>query len=193
MICENCLYKLELFYDFRERTVRTERLLLELYREIVTNISNIQLNHDLNQQTCMVSLDNSELITVDHQHLVDYENLHNVSNISLPSMDACADMIVENQIGLNLKSFCNIDVISNNLENHNHSNLHIQDSSLLASSDSQESHIQGDLHLNQSFAEQIEFQLSLQEKNLRDIASLEDVNTVNIIKYFLNQNRTNPN
>lgn len=189
MICENCLYKLELFYDFRERSVRTEKLLIELYREI---ISNVQLNHDLNQQSCMVSLDNSELIMVEHQQLVDYQNLDNVSNITLPSMDHCADMIVQNQInlsqdGMSLKSFSNIDVDSHNLDPQDHSStsLHIQESSLLASSDTQESHIQEDLQLiqgHQSFTDQIDFQLNMQDRSIRVMPSVE--NMVNMVRIF---------
>lgn len=191
MICENCLYKLELFYDFRERTLRTEKLLIELYREIISNISNVQLNHNL-QQPCMVSLDSSQLIMVEHQQLVDYQNLENVSNISLPSMEHCSEMIVENQISLtqeslSLKSFNNIDVNSHNLEVQEHSNtsLQIQDSSLLASSDTQESHIQEDLHLiqdHQSFTDQIAFQLNIQDRSMRDMSSVENV--VNMVKIF---------
>lgn len=193
MICENCLYKLELFYDFRERTVRTEKLLIELYREIFSNISNVQLNNDLHQQSCMVALDNSELILVGHPQLVDYQNLDNVSNISLPSMDHCADMIVEDQINLSqdnlsLKTFSNITVNSHNLGNQDHSstNLQIQESSLLASSDTQDSHIQEDLHLIQehTFDDPIEFQLNLQARSIREMSSVENVNMVRIFYIF---------
>lgn len=187
MICENCLYKLELFYDFRERTVRTEKLLIQLYREIISNISNVQLNNEIHQ-SCMVSLDNSELIMVEHQELVDYQNLENVSNISLPAMEHCADIIVENQINLgqesiNLKSFNSIDINSHNLDPQDHSSasLQIQESSLLTSSDTQESHIQENLHLiqeNHSFTDQIDFQLNIEDSNVRDITNVENVNVV---------------
>lgn len=191
MICENCLYKLELFHDFRERTVRTEKLLIELYREIIANIANVQLNNELHQQSCMVSLDSSELIMVEHQQLVDYQNLDNVSNISLSSMNHCTDMI-DNQINLaheniGLKTFSDINVSSSNLDHQDHSStsLQIQESSLLASSDTQESHIQEDLQLiqeHQSFADQIEFQLNIQERNIRDLSSVDNV--VDMVCYY---------
>lgn len=192
MICENCLYKLELFYDFRERSVRTEKLLIELYKEIISNISNVQLSHDLNQQSCMVSLDSSELIMIEHPQLVDYQNLENVSNITLPSMDHCTDMIVQNEINLteesmNLKPFSNIGVNSHNLDPQDHSStsLEIQDSSLLASSDTRESHIQEDLQLiqgHQSFTDQIEFHLSLEDRSIRVMPSVENiVNMVSLL------------
>lgn len=193
MICENCLYKLELFYDFRERSVRTEKLLIELYREIISNISNVQLGHDLNQQSCMVSMDSSELIMVEHPQLVDYQNLENVSNITLPSVDHCTDMIVQNQISLSqesmsLKSFSNIDVNSHSLDPQDHSStsLQIQDSSLLASSDTQESHMQEELHLiqgHQSFADQIAFQLNMQDRSIRVMPTVE--NMVNMVSLLI--------
>lgn len=186
MICENCLYKLELFYDFRERTVRTEKLLLELYREILSNISNVHLNNDLHQAACMVSLDNSDLIMVEHQQLVDYQNLENVSNINLPSMDDCTDIIVQNQINLNqgninLKSFSDIEVNTHNLDTQDHSNSNLpnQESSLLASSDTQESHIQNEelqlIQEHHSFADHIEFQLNIQDRNMRAMPSIENI------------------
>lgn len=194
MICENCLYKLELFYDFRERTIRTEKLLIELYREIISNISNVHLNNDLHEAPCMVSLDNTDLMIVEHQPLVDYQNLENVSNISLPSMDHCTDIIVQNQINLsqenlNLKSFSDIQVNSHNLDpqDHSNSNLPHQESSLLASSDTQESHIQDEDLLIQdhhSFADHIDFQLSMQERNTRMMPSIQNiVDMVCIIKF----------
>ncbi|KAK4873098.1 hypothetical protein RN001_015127 [Aquatica leii] len=39
MICENCLYKLELFFDFRERSLRTENILITLLKEINKEVS----------------------------------------------------------------------------------------------------------------------------------------------------------
>lgn len=192
MICENCLYKLELFYDFRERSVRTEKLLIELYKEIISNISNVQLSHDLNQQSCMVSLDSSELIMIEHPQLVDYQNLENVSNITLPSIDHCTDMIVQNEISLtqdsmNLKPFSNIGVNSHSLDppDHSSTSLEIQDSSLLASSDTQESHIQENLQLiqgHQSFTDHIEFQLSIQDRSIRVMPPVE--NMINMVRVF---------
>lgn len=34
MICEHCLYKVEFFYEFRERAVRTQSFLIDLYKEL---------------------------------------------------------------------------------------------------------------------------------------------------------------
>ncbi|CAG9829538.1 unnamed protein product [Diabrotica balteata] len=79
MICETCLYKLELFTDFRERSARTEKLLIELYKELSNCIQN--------GQTCLVPIHTSELIMV-QQHL------QNVSDISLPSLSQSQDIIM---------------------------------------------------------------------------------------------------
>lgn len=183
MICENCIYKLELFYDFRERTVRTEKLLIELYKEIISHIPDEELDHELNQQSCMVSLGNSELMMVEHEHLVDYQNLENVSNVNLSSMDS-SNVIVQNQINfsqesMGLKDFGNMDINNHHIDIQNHSNrsLNIEESSLLTSSDTHESHIPEDLHLiqHQSFSENINFPINMEDRALRVMSSVESV------------------
>lgn len=83
MICETCLYKLELFSDFRERSVRTEKLLIELYKQLSDCIQN-------GQQPCLVPINGNEIIMVP-QHLL---NNQSVSDIELSSLSQSAQEII---------------------------------------------------------------------------------------------------
>nr|CAI5826049.1 unnamed protein product [Callosobruchus analis] len=126
MICENCLYKLELFCDFRERSARTERLLLELYKEIATSRSHTQ-------QPCLVPVDNHELVLIQSHHpLHNDHNLRDVSEIDLSSLENREGIIVDHEIILthqnvhiNSATLENIDLSNHDL-NQDHSNQSLQ-------------------------------------------------------------------
>ncbi|KAG5898397.1 hypothetical protein JTB14_030375 [Gonioctena quinquepunctata] len=124
MICENCLYKLELLCDFRDRSVRTERLLLELLKEITNRTDNETL------QACLVPMDASELIMVQHHQLLSNQS---VSELDLTSLNHREGMIVNHEIILSQEvNSHSLDSIVNNhsLSNQDFSNqsLHSQDS-----------------------------------------------------------------
>lgn len=89
MICENCLYKLELFFDFRERSIRTERLLLELVKELSTE----KIQNDLD----IIALDHNGLIMVPHQHLLDSQQLQNVE-VDVSHLHSRDGIIVEHEM-----------------------------------------------------------------------------------------------
>ncbi|KAJ8929269.1 hypothetical protein NQ314_018062 [Rhamnusium bicolor] len=124
MICENCLYKLELFCDFRERSARTERLLVELYKELnTTRAENDQ------EQTCLVPIDHNELIMVQHHQLLNDDNLQSVSEIDLTHLGQREGMIVEHEIilthhnvDMNSHSLDSIDLNNHDLTNQDLSN-----------------------------------------------------------------------
>lgn len=75
MICEHCLYKLELFHEFRERAVRTQSLLLEIYEEINTN--KVQNEHHLEkiQPVDIVGMNHSNFLT--SQHILSDQSIQN--------------------------------------------------------------------------------------------------------------------
>nr|XP_023020248.1 zinc finger protein 260-like [Leptinotarsa decemlineata] len=124
MICENCLYKLELFCDFRDRSARTERILLELFKEISSS-----QNESLH--ACLVPMNDNDLMMVQHHHLL---NNQNVSDLDLSTLDQREGMVAEHEV-INLNQDIHshsMDSIINNhsLSNQDYSNqsLHTQDS-----------------------------------------------------------------
>ncbi|KAL3284014.1 hypothetical protein HHI36_018184 [Cryptolaemus montrouzieri] len=137
MICENCLYKLDLLFDFRERSVRTEKLLQELVKE---------LNNEKAQQEGaldVISIDQNGLIMVPQHHLLDSHHIQNVE-IDLSHLSQRDDIIVghglilaqtQHSVNLDLSShsLANLeinhhDLTSQDLTNHN---LHTQGTMLL--------------------------------------------------------------
>ncbi|KAL1518038.1 hypothetical protein ABEB36_001724 [Hypothenemus hampei] len=48
LLCENCLVKLELFWDFKDRSFRTEQLLIQLHKQLKSNGSNQLVPLDAN-------------------------------------------------------------------------------------------------------------------------------------------------
>ncbi|KAJ8929273.1 hypothetical protein NQ314_018066 [Rhamnusium bicolor] len=120
MICKNCLYKLELFCDFRERSAQTERLLVDLYNELnKTRAENDQ------EQTCLVPIDHNELIMMQHNQLLNDDNLQNVSKIDLTHLDQREGMNVEHEIilthhnvDMNSHSLDSIDLTNQDLSKH---------------------------------------------------------------------------
>lgn len=104
MICDACLYKLELFIDFRERSVRTEKLLLELYKELTNCIEN-------GQQPCLVPITSNELIMVQH-------HLQNISDMELPSLSHNQEIIMTPDVN----SHSLESIVSSSLSNTDFSN-----------------------------------------------------------------------
>ncbi|CAH1980623.1 unnamed protein product [Acanthoscelides obtectus] len=132
MICENCLYKLELFSDFRERSARTERLLVELYKEIATTRA---------QQPCLVPVDNHELVLVQSHHpLLADHSLRDVSEIDLSSLEHRGGIIVDHEIILTHQNVhinstaLDIDLSNHDLnQDHSNQSLHGQEVAIVDS------------------------------------------------------------
>lgn len=126
MICENCLYKLELFCDFRERSARTERLLVELYKEIKSSRPHSE------QQSCMVPIGHNDLIMVQQHQLLNEQNLQSVPEIDLSHLGHRESMIVEHEIilthhvDMNSHSLDSIDLNHHDLTNQDISNQSLQ-------------------------------------------------------------------
>lgn len=126
MICENCLYKLELFCDFRDRSARTERLLIELYKEIKSSRTHNE------QQSCMVPIGHNDLIMVQQHQLLNEQNLQNVPEIDLSHLGQREGMIVEHEIilthhvDMNSHSLDSIDLNHHDLTNQDISNQSLQ-------------------------------------------------------------------
>lgn len=94
MICESCLYKLELFFDFRERSVRTENILITLLKEM----SSPKLNqHEIN----VPNLEQSGMIMIQHQPLLDEHEIQNEIDLSHLQQ---RHLIVEHEIILSQQS-----------------------------------------------------------------------------------------
>lgn len=101
MMCEQCVYKLELFYDFRERSVRTEALLIDLLKEEIDS-ARIQNEHQLvkiSQSIDMVgNIDHTDLIMVPHHQLLAQHGIQTVNELDLPHLEHRNSMIVEHEI-----------------------------------------------------------------------------------------------
>lgn len=115
MVCEHCLYKLELFYDFRERAVRTQSLLIEVFKEInISEVQNQKIIHPIN-------INMSEPNFMMHQQLLADHNIHNQIDLHLEHR---TNIIVNNEMVLGQHDV-NIDTHSLdalNLHHHEMSN-----------------------------------------------------------------------
>lgn len=127
MICDNCLYKLELLFDFRDRAMRTETLLVDLYKEL--NATRLQNEHMVKMN--VVPMDHSDLIMVDQHQLLTDHNIQNVNEIDLSHLGQRNNIIVEHEIIL---SHQNVDLSSHSLDtislNHNLTNQDLSNHSL---------------------------------------------------------------
>lgn len=114
MICENCLYKLELFFEFRDRCIRTETILIDLYKEI--NSSRIQSKQNIvhiNDPLDIVSMDHHDLIMVPQQQLLNEHGIQNVSDLDLNQLSNRENMIVGHEIIL---AHQNVDISNHSLD-----------------------------------------------------------------------------
>lgn len=131
MICEDCIYKLELLSDFREKSAKTEKILIELFKEL--NCPRLQSQH-----TIMV--DQNDLIMVQsHQLLAD----HTLPHIDL-TLNQRDTMMVEHEIilshhnvDINSQSLDSIELSGPSLTNADLSN-HTQDSIMVNPHESQD-------------------------------------------------------
>lgn len=112
MICDSCLYKLDLLFDFRDRAMRTETLLVDLYKEL--NAARLQNEHMVKMN--VVSMDHPNLIMVDQHQLLTDHNMQNVNDIDLSHLGQRNNIIVEHEIIL---SHQNVDLSSHSLDNIN--------------------------------------------------------------------------
>ncbi|CAG9854479.1 unnamed protein product [Phyllotreta striolata] len=150
MICETCLYKLELFSDFRERSVRTEKLLVELYKQLSTCIQT--------GQQCLVPLNGNEVIMVP-QHLL---NNQNVSDIELSSLSQNEGQ--EIILGPDIQSQSLESIVTNSLGNPDFSNQTFNAQEQTSSSSKFEENLNL-IHQHQLLADQFRLQQDLQLEN----------------------------
>lgn len=115
MICEHCLYKLELFYDFRERAVRTEAVLIDLFKELNSaRVQNEQQMVKISQPMDVVStMNHPDMIMVQHPHLLTEHSIHSVNELDLSHLEHRENMIVEHEIIL---AHQNVDMNSHSLD-----------------------------------------------------------------------------
>lgn len=126
MICKQCLGKLDFFVDFREKTIRTENLLIDLYKEL----SNAGIQND--QMKMNIVFDYPEYIMVQHHHLIN-ENIQNVPDLDLNQLIHRENMVIEHQIilgpqpvDINGHSLDNIGLTQHELANQDISNQNLQ-------------------------------------------------------------------
>ncbi|CAH0546825.1 unnamed protein product [Brassicogethes aeneus] len=178
MICENCLYKLELLSEFRERSTRTERILLELYKEI---------NSSRLHEQPPILVDQSELLMVQPHHLL---NEHNLENIDLRD-----DMMVEHEIilthhnvDINTHSLDSLDLNSHSLTNQELSNqsLQTQESIIIDAGNSQslqDSHFEDEnlslIHQHHLLSDQLRLHHGL-SVNINDESSINELSNQNL-------------
>lgn len=128
MVCESCLYKLELFWDFRDRSVKTQRLLFDLLKEL-TAVANRQ-----NQQPISVVMDQNDLIMVQHHPLLNpaiSSGELDLSHLGHHPNNRDGDLIVEHEIILSHHHALDaIDLNNHDLSQDlsNHHSIHSQDS-----------------------------------------------------------------
>lgn len=126
MICENCVYKLESFWEFRDRVIRTESLLVDIYKQLSTN--KVQNEQQQVVKIDIVAMDHSELIMVE-PHLLNHEhNLQNVNEIDLaPLNHRDNNIIVGQEIILSHQDINSHSLDDINLSHHHHHDLTNQD------------------------------------------------------------------
>lgn len=105
MVCENCIYKLNLLSEFKEKTILTERILLDLLKDINSSKQNLDV----------VPMDH-ELIMVQNQQLLANHEIGGVDEIDLGQLGHREQMIVGHEIILTHQS---VDMSGHSLENIN--------------------------------------------------------------------------
>lgn len=129
MICEDCLYKLELLFDFRERSMHTQTYLMNLYKEItVVRLQSkeiVEMAHSMD----IVNIDQPDLMMVQQQQLLNEHNIQSVGDLDLGQLDQRENMIVGHEIilaqqnveiphGLDNLNLNHQDITSQDLSNH---------------------------------------------------------------------------
>ncbi|GJQ67869.1 hypothetical protein Trydic_g16631 [Trypoxylus dichotomus] len=141
MVCKQCLVKLDFFIDFREKSIRTENLLIDLYKEL----SSVGLQND--QLKMNIEYGYPEYLMVQHNHLIS-ENMQSVSEIDLNQLGHRENMVIEHQIILgpqpveiNGHSLDNIDLTQHELANQDISNHSLQTQDATFADDNSGSHM----------------------------------------------------
>lgn len=127
MICQHCLYKLELFYDFKERVVRTQSLLLEIFEEINTN--KVQNDRDLEKIQSVDIINHPDFLT--SQQILVEQTIQNQLNAHMgqrSNVIVNPEMIlVHHSTGINAHA---LDTLDHNTFHHELTNPDISNNSL---------------------------------------------------------------
>ncbi|RZB38946.1 zinc finger protein 260 [Asbolus verrucosus] len=187
MVCENCIYKLNLLSEFKEKTILTERILVDLLKDI-----NSDKVVQQNQQSINVVPIDHDLMMVQNQQLLANHGIASVDEIDLSQLGHREQMIVGHEIilthqsvDLNGHSLENINLNHHELTNQDISNhsLQTQDSILVESSsahDVESARFTGDnldliphqQLLNDQFRLQHELHVNMADENAVDEISL---------------------
>lgn len=140
MICKQCLLKLDFFVDFREKSLRTENLLIDLYKEL----TNAGIHND--QMKMNIVFDHPEYIMVQH-HLIN-DSIESVSEVDLNQLEHRENMVIEHQIILgpqpveiNSHSLDNIDLTHADLTSQDVSNHSLQTEETMLVDENNTSHV----------------------------------------------------
>ncbi|CAG9770477.1 unnamed protein product [Ceutorhynchus assimilis] len=112
LLCNNCIVKLEIFWDFKDRSFRTEQLLIELYKQLKTGGPH-----------CVVSLDeNGMILPVSNHHQIIPDNLP--TDIDISQLGRAKDpedySIILNHADLNAPHLENLELSNHDLNGQNH-------------------------------------------------------------------------
>ncbi|EFA00074.1 hypothetical protein TcasGA2_TC002889 [Tribolium castaneum] len=105
MVCENCIYKLNLLAEFKEKTILTERVLIDLLKQINSS----------KQSMGVVPMEH-ELIMTQNQQLLANHGMGGVDEIDLAHLGPREQLIVGHEIILTHQS---VDINGHPLENIN--------------------------------------------------------------------------
>ncbi|XP_065161965.1 zinc finger protein 112-like [Atheta coriaria] len=113
IVCENCLFKVELLFDFRERALRTEGVLIELFKELHSLPIQILNGTHHTQVKFDAALDH----VISQQNGLLNDGLSHVNDIELPQLSHRDSMIILAQHSVPLDQLSQHD-INQELSNH---------------------------------------------------------------------------
>jgi KRAB domain-containing zinc finger protein len=121
MVCEHCIYKLNMLSEFKEKSIFTERMLLNLLKEVNSGKIVQQEQQDIN----VVQMDH-DLMMMQNQQLLANHGISSVDEIDLAQLGPREQLIVGHEIILTHQS---VDMNGHSLENINlnHHELTTQD------------------------------------------------------------------
>ncbi|KAF7282865.1 uncharacterized protein LOC143203804 [Rhynchophorus ferrugineus] len=124
IICENCLFKLEMFWDFKDKSFRTEQLLHGLYKQFKDAVNDGGQN---SQEQCVVSIDSNSLIVQIPHHQILTENIQDVPNIDISQLGHRENtenyaIILHNHHDLNSHGLENLELNNHDLPGQDLSN-----------------------------------------------------------------------
>lgn len=118
LVCENCLYKLNLLSEFKEKTILAEKILIDLLKNVN---SNKMVQHSQQQ------MDAVDLIMAQSQQLLVNHGIDSVDEIDLGHLGTREQLIVDHEIIL---SHQNVDINGHSLDNINLNHHDISNHSL---------------------------------------------------------------